>query len=170
MKKFIRFGLSLGLIAMLPATALALSPGHADHQLLCGQAGCPVAPDTALYCGATIEPYVVSWQATAGTSDASVKLVFQDGDFIRFKIPAESSFSAQHSLGGVAGVDRLVKLEPDANVEAMMVTAQTRQPARDHFDETVDGGGASRDNFCVTCSSAGGTNDAGCTSATTLIP
>lgn len=170
MKKFIRFGLSLGLIAMLPASALALSPGNGDHQLLCGQAGCPVAPDTAIYCGASMNPWVLDWQATAGGFDAEVKLVFHDGDFIRFKVPAGTSFSAHHALGLVQRIDNVVKLEPNANVEAMMATTQTRPAARDPFDETLDGGGPERTNYCVTCSSAGGTNDPGCTSASALIP
>lgn len=171
MKRITVFAVAwVALMGLLPTPADALFPGHADHQLLCGAAGCPTNPDTAVYCGSNQAPYMVSWEATAGSLGGEVRLVFKDLDFIRYKIPANTSFHAEHILGGVTGVDEVVKLEPDANIEAMMVSVFAGRPARDQFDERLDGAAAERFNYCVTCSSAGGTNDPGCTSATTVIP
>lgn len=149
-----------------PASAFHLPPFESDHALLDGANGDKV------YCGVKtrVEPWTLHVSATPGTDPGFLKLTTRDGDLVSFAMPANSSFSFTHSMGGVPTVDDLVKIEitgGDTGTKVAMVSARARKWSRDPFDEAGDTdnpGPAERDNLCVTCQS-GTSGDPGCQSA-----
>jgi hypothetical protein len=127
--------------------------GQSDHALFCNVCGAPV--DTAIYCGVArnAEPYTLHVTGTA-TSAGGFSITFQDGDPMGFSVPASSTHSTTHSLGGVPGVDRLVRITPTGGVGSMMASVEANPGARDPF-----GGDDRRDNFCVTINADGVDNN-----------
>ncbi|MBI2999505.1 MAG: hypothetical protein HYY46_13815 [Deltaproteobacteria bacterium] len=111
--------------------------------------------DTAIYCGvATIgnqgEPYTLHVSATpafAGATDANrtVTITFGDGDSITFRIGPNTSFSTTQELGGVPGVDDVVKITPGAGISSAMASVKVRAGAKDPFSDDGE-----LDNFCLT--------------------
>lgn len=154
-----------------PASAFHLPPFESDHALLNGATGDKV------WCGVKtrVEPWTLHVSATPGSADGSLKITTRDGDLVSFAMPADSSFSLTHSMGGVPTVDDLVKIEildGDAGTKVALVSARARKWSRDPFDEAGDTdnpGDAERDNLCLTCQS-GTSGDPGCQSAKAEIP
>jgi hypothetical protein len=135
--------------------------GQSDHALFCT---CSVPADTAIYCGVRrgAEPYTLHVSGTAAASPGTFSITFQDGDPMGFSVPADSTHSTTHTLGGVPGVDNLVRITGTGGVGSMMASVQARSGARDPF-----GGDDERDNFCVTINASGFDNN-GLTITTTL--
>ena len=111
------------------------------------------------------EPWILRISATAGSSAGFVRITFNDADFVAFPIPANQSFSLTQTLGGVPGVDDLVKVEITGGSGGVaMVSALARPDTDDPFS-----GDSERDNYCLTGQSAS-TGDAGVVSANSQIP
>ena len=134
--------------------------GQSDHALFCT---CSVPADTAIYCGVArnAEPYTLHVSGTAGAA-GTFSITFQDGDPMGFSVPASSTHSTTHTLGGVPDVDGLVRITADGGVGSMMASVEARPGARDPF-----GGDNERDNFCVTIN-ANGVDNNGLAITTTL--
>ena len=139
--------------------------GQSDHALYTFDGG-----DTAIYCGVELDDLVEPWflhvSASAPSEAGSIRITFNDTDFIEFAVAAGSSFSLTHAMGGVGGVtdgvvstfgkDDLVMLTAADGVNLMMASAAVNSKAIDPFDETFDDasgegfGAAEPDNFCIT--------------------
>ena len=149
------------------AAVLAMTPGvseakkRTDHALLCrGSCG---GGDTAIYCGLAPpgRPYNLHIAAsTFGAGAGVLKLTFQDGDFMKFDVPADGSFSMTHALGGVPGIDDVVKITGEGGVETIMASLHRKKKGKDPFDEKLDGGDAENDNYCITAPDSDGVTSA----------
>lgn len=139
-------GVILTLLAMNPfspslqvGSAQAPSgPAQSDHALL--------GPgDDSIYCGVghKAEPYTLNVSAAGGTAGGTLTIQFGDGDTIAFQIPANASFSTTQALGGVPGVDNVVKITASSSVA--MASVQANAGATDPFTEDGE-----LDNFCLT--------------------
>jgi hypothetical protein len=103
-----------GLIAILAVAAIAgavlvmTSRGPAvaagttsDHALIDQTGG-----DTAVRCRTTNgEPFIVYGAFRAIDGDVMMRVRFQDGDFVDYPIPQDTSYSFSESAGGTRGVD-----------------------------------------------------------------
>ncbi len=157
-------GVMVAVLAMTPGVSEAGKMGKkkTDHALLC-RGSCAVNDDFAIYCG--LEPEGKSYNlhisaSTFGAGAGVLKLTFLDTDFMKFDVPADGSFSMTQALGGVPGVDDVVKITAEGGVETMMVSLYREKGGRDPFDETLDGGDAEKDNFCVTSPCSDGSTSA----------
>ncbi|MBI2913543.1 MAG: hypothetical protein HYY03_06445 [Chloroflexi bacterium] len=105
--------------------------------------------DTAIYCGveqSKAEPWILHVSATAPSSAGTLRITFGDGDSIGFRVAAGGSFSTTQALGGVPGVDNVVKLTAESGVTDMMASALVpRGGAKDPFPNDGE-----KDNFCLT--------------------
>ena len=157
-------GVMVAVLAMTPGVSEAKKK-KTDHALLCrGSCG----GDTAIYCGLRKagKPYNLHISAsTFGAGAGTVRITFRDGDFITFEVPDGESFSITQALGGVPGVDDVVKITATGGVETMMVSLHAKKGGKDPFDEELDGGDAEKDNFCLTEPDSDGS-----TSAAALFP
>ncbi len=156
-------GVMVAVLAMTPGVSEAAKKGRTDHALLC-RGSCAVNDDFAIYCGLNLnknKPYTLHISAsTFGAGSGTVRITFRDGDFITFEVPDGESFSISQALGGVPGVDDVVKITGTGGVETMMVSLYRERGGRDPFDETLDGGDAEKDNYCVTSPCSDGSTSA----------
>jgi hypothetical protein len=144
-------------IALAIGLALFATPGQtandSDHGLFCT---CSSPADTAVYAGVkkfagkANRHYTLHISATASGSAGTFVINFRDGDTMGFQVPADTSVSTTQALGGVPGVDDIVKITQTGGVISMMVSVLAEAGARDPFDETLDGVAAQNDNFVVT--------------------
>lgn len=153
----------MGLSVFLAPAAQA-SHSLSDHGLFCT---CSSPSDTAVYAGvrkvagARNFSYTLNISATASGSAGAFRINFRDGDSMGFTVPADSTISTSHALGGVPGVDDIVKITAEGGVNSMMVSVQAAAGAQDPFDETLDAGGvADHSNFVVTAPSEAGSTSA----------
>lgn len=146
----------------LPTSAFA---GRSDHGLFFTGS---TPADTAIFCGVKLVPalkaYTLHVSATASGSGGTFRINFRDGDSMGFEVPAGSTYSTTHALGGVPEVDDIVKITAEGGVQSMMASVLAEPGAVDPFDETLDGRAAD-DNFCVTAPS-----EPGSTSAVLVFP
>ena len=168
MKRLTRLAAMAGMmVAVLTMTPGVSEAGRkkTDHALLC-RGSCAVNDDFAIYCGLRKagKPYNlhISGSTASGFAAGEIRITFLDGDFIRFNVPDGESFSITQALGGVPDVDDVVKITATGGVETMMVSLHAKKGGKDPFDETLDGGTARKDNYCVTspCSSGSTTAEA----------
>ena len=114
--------------------------GQSDHMLIAFFAG------EHGYCGVgtpTGEPWEFHVSYSPGGSLGTLTIGFRDGSAIPFPVAANTSFSLTQAMGGVPGVDDLVRI--DITAGGAWVSARARSGARDPFTEPV----AERDNFCI---------------------
>ncbi len=142
-------------------------PAFRDQSLFCT---CSSPADVAIWCGVKKgKGYTLDISGTASGADGSFIITFIDGDTMGFSVPNGFTLSTTHELGGVPGVDDVVKITRTGGVGSMMVTVHTDEGAVDPFDETLDSAPPEINNFC-TRQDAGGGGEAGRTSARTIIP
>lgn len=151
-------------LGVLLAPAAQASHSNSDHGLFCT---CSSPSDTAVYAGvkkvagARNYAYTVHISATASGSAGVFRINFRDGDSMGFTVPANSTVSTSHTLGGVPGVDDIVKITAEGGVNSMMVSVLAENGAQDPFNETLDVGGvAGHANFVVTAPSEAGSTSA----------
>lgn len=125
------------LVGSVP-TANAGSQGS-DHMLIDASAG------EHGYCGVgkKIEPWDLNISYSPGSSPGTLTVGFRDTSTVSFPVASNTSFSLTQAMGGVPGVDDLVRI--DISTGAAWVSAKARSGARDPFTEPV----AERDNFCI---------------------
>ena len=100
-----------------------------------------------------------------------------------FQVPAGSTYSTTHDLGGVLGVDDTVRITATGGVGSMMVSVEVQEGAKDPFDETLDSASpdfvaSSHTNYCTRsvvnpgtgAFGGAGTGEPGNTSAKLLFP
>ena len=111
-------------------------------------------PDDVAYCGVRklAEPWTLHVAVTAGIASAQLRIEMQDGTGTTFNIPANDSFSFTQALGGVPGVDNLVRITATQGILEGMANAHARSGAEDPFTEP---GPQERDNFCVSIADEG---------------
>ena len=124
-----------------------------DHMLL---------PDTEVgYCGLekNAEPWTLSITASGvnptTSSPGLLTIEFRDGDAITFKIPPNSAISLTQQMGGVPGVDDLVRITVSpTSTQAVhaWVSARARPNATDPF---IEPGAPEADNLCVNLTDEG---------------
>ncbi|HEX9299155.1 MAG TPA: hypothetical protein VF968_03390 [Actinomycetota bacterium] len=80
----------------------AAAVGHtADHALIDQTSG-----DTAVKCHTTNrQPFIVYGAFRAINGDVVMQVRFQDGDFVNYPIPQDTSFSLSEAAGDTPGVD-----------------------------------------------------------------
>lgn len=132
-------------------------------------------PDTAIYCGAVKSvwggggqrapyPYTLHVSATmASGSPGKFRITFRDRDSFGFEVPA-GTHTTSHALGGVPGVDDVVKITAEGGVQSMTarvevwsIVSSFYSGAGDPFDP-FDEMPAQSDNFCVKTGDAGSTS------------
>ena len=156
MRKLLGIGLTV-VLAMILFASVARNvsaqtpqgPAQSDHALF-GPPG-----DTAIYCGVApgkgAEPYTLHVSATPDVSGTTTEanrtltITFGDTDSITFKVGPNTSFSTTQELGGVPGVDDVVKITPGAGITSAMAIVKVRAGAKDPFS-----GDGELDNFCLT--------------------
>jgi len=82
-----------------------------------------------------------------------------------FPVSAGMTLSTTQQLKGVFNVDDVVKITAAGGVQSMMASVATGIDAEDPFDETLDGGSARGNHFCLTAP-----KEPGRTSAASIIP
>jgi hypothetical protein len=107
--------------------------------------------DTHMVCGLTKKnkPYTLNISGSANVTNGSFFIRFRDGDTMGFNVPAGSTYSTTHALGGVPDVDTpSVMINQEGGVNSMMASVLAK-----------DGGKA----FCTHCTggSSGATGTAG---------
>ena len=148
MKKLIMLAVFLPLtylvdpVPTVSATGIQiLSTGdkQSDHMLIDASAG------EHGYCGVgkKVEPWELHVAYSPGGSAGTLTIGFRDGSSIPFPVAANSSFSLTQAMGGVPGVDDLVRI--DITGGGAWASARVRSGARDPFLEPV----AEKDNFCI---------------------
>ena len=128
---------------------------HSDHGLFCT---CSSPADTAVYASAN-RSYTLYISGSAG-SDGTFVINFHDGDNMTFKVPSGTTLSTTQALGGVPGVDDIVKITATGGVTSMMVSVMADQGAKDPFYERLDGGTRTNDNYVVTAPGEDGVTSA----------
>ena len=130
---------------------------QSDHMLLDGNA--IPAPEHG-YCGVgkKVEPWQLHVSYSPGGGGGTLTIQFRDGSSIAFPVPSGSSFSLTQAMGGVPGVDDLVRI--DITAGGAWVSALARSGARDPFDEPPP---AEKDNFCLNVPAERGTGTVGVT-------
>ena len=152
MRKMNRVLIGIAIVSLvtstLAATAWLLAPntsangesseGQSDHSLLDARIG------ERVYCGVgkKIEPWTLHVSASTAIA-GTLTIMFRDGDTVGFSILAGDSFSLTQSMGGVPGVDDLVRVTLSSG--GAWVSASAREGARDPFVEPVP----EKDNFCI---------------------
>jgi len=188
MKEFTKKLLSVPTVAVLAAvivTMLATNPlgwfspsvdaqnvrpAFRDHSLFFTGSS---PADEAIFCGVQIgKGYTLHVSGTASGTPGSFIINFRDGDAMGFEVPAGSTYSTTHDLGGVPFVDDIVRITRTGGVNSMMVSVQVSQGAVDPFDETLDFAPAEKDNFCTRSVVGGsaGSGESGNTSAKAIFP
>lgn len=127
-------------------------------------------PSTAIYCGIlatqqTAMPYTLYVSATAIGSAGSFRITFRNGSSMTLPVPADTTSSTTQKLTGVVNVNDVVKITAVGGVQTMMASVATGAGAEDPFDETLDGGSARGNHFCLTAPT-----DPGRTSAASMVP
>ena len=132
---------------------LSIGDKQSDHMLLDGS-----VPEHG-YCGVgtKVEPWELHVAYSPGGSAGTLTIGFRDGSSIPFPVAANSSFSLTQAMGGVPGVDDLVRI--DITGGGAWVSARARSGARDPFVEPV----AEKDNFCINIPAEQTTNTVGVT-------
>jgi hypothetical protein len=106
---------SLALAAVLgvwglrsPSGASAAGRGKvADHALFDETSG-----DVGVRCRTTTSsPFIVYLSVRAINASATVRALFQDGDFIDFPLAQNESFSLQQAAGTTDGVDNVIRVK-----------------------------------------------------------
>ena len=155
MRKLLGIGLTV-VLAMILFASVARNvsaqtpqgPAQSDHALF--------GPgDTAIYCGVApgkgAEPYTLHVSATPDVSGTTTEanrtltITFGDTDSITFKVGPNTSFSTTQELGGVPGVDDVVKITVGAGITSAMASVKVRAGVKDPFS-----GDGELDNFCLT--------------------
>jgi hypothetical protein len=120
MKK--RFTIGTALVAVLSAGMyLAVSPASAaltkpaDHSLFDETSG-----DTSVFCRGT-GPFNLYGSFRAINGDAVLRVTFQDGDFVDYPIPQDTSFSLQQVAGTTKNVDRKVEFTNAGTATGLLV-------------------------------------------------
>lgn len=127
-------------VPILSAASGGGPDGQSDHMLIDGS-GTPPAEHG--YCGVgtpTGEPWELHVAYSGG---GTLTVTFRDGSAVAFPVPAGNSFSLTQAMGGVPGVDDLVRI--DITSGGAWVSARARSGAKDPFTEPV----AESDNFCI---------------------
>jgi len=189
MKEFTKKLLSVPTVAVLAAvivTMLATNPlgwfspsvdaqnvrpAFRDHSLFFGDG--TTGTDEAIFCGVQIgKGYTLHVSGTASGTPGSFIINFRDGDAMGFEVPAGSTYSTTHDLGGVPFVDDIVKITRTGGVNSMMVSVQVSQGAVDPFAESLDFEPNVHDNFCTRSVVGGsaGSGESGNTSAKAIFP
>jgi len=114
--------------------------GQSDHSLL------DPSEDERVYCGVgtKIEPWTLHVAASPGGTSGTLTIRFRDDSAVAFPIPGGDSFSLTMSMGGVPGVDDLVRI--DLGTGEAWISASARAGALDPF---VEDGTQEEDNFCI---------------------
>lgn len=100
-------------------------------------------PDTHLVCGAfqNNEPYTLNISGSATGAGGQFVIVFRDGDQMPFDVPAGSTYSTSHALGGVPGVDTpTVMIYPTGGVHSMMASVLAEDKKGVAFCTSCTGG------------------------------
>ncbi|MBI2090532.1 MAG: hypothetical protein HYT78_17610 [Deltaproteobacteria bacterium] len=159
-------------LAILAVSAMTLFAGcasifkHSHTLFFTGS----TPPDTAAYCGVKASqqmavPYTLYVSATAIGSPGAVLITLRSGSSLATPVPAGMTISTTQKLKGVLNVDDVVKITAVGGVQSMMASVATGVDAEDPFEETLDGGSARGNHFCLTAP-----RDPGRTSAATMIP
>jgi len=138
------------LVAFLPLTLFfhpvptvsADDNKQSDHMLIDASAG------EHGYCGVgkKVEPWELHVAYSPGGSAGTLTIGFRDGSSIPFPVAANSSFSLTQAMGGVPGVDDLVRI--DITTGGAWVSARARSGAKDPFNEQPPAT-PEKDNFCI---------------------
>jgi hypothetical protein len=111
MKKRFSIGITLALVVCLGLYLTGGSAGAAtgkvaDHTLFDQTSG-----DTAAQCRTTTGgAFNVYGSFRAINANAVLRVTFQDGDFVDYPIPQDTSFSFQQVAGTTAGVDQRIRV------------------------------------------------------------
>ena len=138
------------------APSVSADGGRSDHALFFDGSA---PPDTAIYCGVaqskeSLKAYTLHISGTASGSAGSFVINFLDGDAMPFLVPAGTTVSTTHALGGVRDVDTTVKITATGGVHSMMASVRAQEDARDPFN-----GDKRNNNFCVTINNTGTDNN-----------
>jgi hypothetical protein len=98
--------ISVAAWALWPAAGVAAGP-KTDHALF----DTTNPTDTGARCRTTNgEPFLFFASVRAFGGAATMRVTFQDGDFIDYTLGADESFSLQQAAGGTAGVDNAIRV------------------------------------------------------------
>ena len=155
LQKLLFVAIFIAAVMALPLNVLAQGSEQTDHMQL---------PSTEVgYCGlgTNAEPWTLSIAASGvavlpGAGKLNVE--FRDGTSITFNIGTNNSISLTQQMGGVPGVDDLVRITLSGSgavgAEAW-VSARARPNAKDPF---IEPGAPEDDNLCVNLNDEGPIN------------
>jgi len=166
LKFVVRKLLILAMPAMTLFTGCASVFSHSHTLFFTGS----TPPSTAIYCGVLATPqrpmpYTFYVSATAIGSPGAFHITLRGGSSMPFPVSAGMTLSTTQQLKGVFNVDDVVKITAAGGVQSMMASVATGIDAEDPFDETLDGGSARGNHFCLTAP-----KEPGRTSAASIIP
>jgi hypothetical protein len=109
--------LAVGLWAVRSQATAAVVGKIADHSLFDQTSG-----DLGARCRTTNgKPFIVYVSVRAINADATLRVLFQDGDFIDYPIKQDESFSLQQAAGDTAGVDRAIRVRKAPTSAGLLV-------------------------------------------------
>ena len=85
------------------------NPANTDPGALCGRS----KPDD-LIAGKAFTYYISV--TNFGVADAEFKIIYTDGDFVRYIVPVGESFSMSQAAGGPGGFDAAIRVDADADI------------------------------------------------------
>jgi hypothetical protein len=113
--------------AFLPGTGMAAGT-TADHSLFD-----TTGTDTGARCRTTNgEPFLFFASVRAVGAPATLRVTFQDGDFVDYTLAADESFSLQQAAGDTEGVDFAIRVSANSGDLAGWVSA-SRAPGSGAF-------------------------------------
>ena len=158
MKKIVVCILALGVLGWLSTATLSAAP-RSDFALY-DQESVGHTPDISVQCGATNSEgtslkrtaftvfITMSNRGDLGGVDGFVRVTYQDGDFVEYAIPQNTTLQITLSGGGTPGVDQIITATGTSGavlVGQMSLLAEQGKPHRNLFGQTKP-----PRNFCST--------------------
>lgn len=114
------------------------NPDNTDPGALCG-AGKP----NDVKKGKSFSYYIAV--TNDGASDGEIRVIYTDGDFVRYKVPQNQSFSLTQAGGGPGGFDKAIRVDADADISGSVSIKGRSQVFCLSCDEDADGDAACDD-------------------------
>jgi len=149
MKKIVVCVLALGLFGWLSVAASSAAP-RSDFALY-DQESVGLTPDISVQCGATnsegksfkrtafVVYITMTNRGDLGGANGFVRVTYQDGDFVEYAIPQNTTLQITLSGGGTPGVDQIITVTGTGGavlVGQMSLSTADGKPHRDLFGQT----------------------------------
>jgi hypothetical protein len=138
-KRLLMFGLpviavlAVGIYTLMPSAGAVVTGKVADNALFDQTSG-----DTTVFCRTTNGgAFEVNMAFRAINGNAVLRVTFQDGSFVEYPIPQNTSFSLTEAAGTTAGVDKKIVVTSAGSPPGQLVGWMTASRSFDSTDTLV---------------------------------